>query len=68
MGWFRKQGVQAHETAAWDGPFAPPAPGGRPRFHPALKTAAQLVPSPVELPSVGVATEAAIAVAAPVAA
>jgi hypothetical protein len=41
MGWLRNRVERAPE-AAWEGPFAPPAPTGRATFNPMVKTAAEL--------------------------
>jgi hypothetical protein len=60
MGRFRKQVQQPRQSAPWDGPFAPPAPSGPPRFNPMVKTAAQLAGSHEEAqPAVAPAASAA---------
>ena len=49
MSWLRKRLERPSEPAAWEGPFAPPAPTGQPRFHPMLRTAAELTDHPDQL-------------------
>jgi hypothetical protein len=45
MSWLRNR-QRPSEPAAWEGPFAPPAPTGQARFHPMLRTAAELTGHP----------------------
>ena len=45
MGWFHKRVERAPE-AAWELPFAPPAPTMRATFNPMVKTAAELTAHP----------------------
>ncbi len=47
MGWFRKH-VSPASQAAWEGPFAPPAPSGRAIFNPMVRTAGELSGHPAE--------------------
>lgn len=61
MGWFRRH-VSPAPQAAWEGPFAPPAPTGRATFNPMVRTAAELTAPPVEsAPQVASAPPAAAA-------
>ena len=48
MSWLRNR-QRPSEPAAWEGPFAPSAPTGQPRFHPMLLTAAQLTEFPGQI-------------------
>ena len=56
MSWLRNRLERRTEPAAWEGPFAPPAPTGQPRFHPMLRTAAELTDHPDQLSDVAAAT------------
>lgn len=59
MGWFRNRVHQAHETAAWEGPFAPTPSTDTPRFNPMVRTAGDIVGRPAEVPAQTSATSVA---------
>jgi hypothetical protein len=51
MSVFRNRVRPGHEAAPWEGPFAPAPPTGAPKFDRMLKTAAELVGQPSEVPA-----------------
>ncbi len=51
MSWFRSRSGQPREAAPWEGPFAPRPSTDAPRFDRMLKTAAELVGQPSEVPA-----------------
>ncbi len=60
---FHRQRMPAQQTAAWEGPFAPPAPSGPVVINPMVRTAAELV-APAEVAPVAAPAVAAVSAAA----